>query len=94
MKRFRLDRFFKSILIEGELGFGKPEEAVYISAMNELGLGPGDVWSVGDNLEWDVFGPQKLGIFGIWNDYLKKGLPISSRIIPDRIIHNISGLIE
>jgi putative hydrolase of the HAD superfamily len=92
--RFNLERFFSSILIEGELGFGKPEEQVYKRALNELGFGPEDVWAVGDNLEWDVYGPQKLGIFGIWNDLSKQGLPPGSEIIPDRIIHDISELVE
>jgi len=92
--RFNLERFFKSILIEGELGFGKPEEQVYKLALNELGFGPEDVWAVGDNLEWDVYAPQKLGIFGIWNDFSRQGLPPSSNIIPDRIIHDISELVE
>lgn len=94
VKRFNLERFFSSILIEGEMGFGKPEEAVYKRAMKELGLGPDEVWAVGDNLEWDVGAPQKLGIFGIWNDFLRQGLPSGSEVIPDRIIHDISELVE
>ena len=91
---FRLERFFDTILIDGELGYGKPEEAVYVRALDDLGLNPEDAWAVGDNLEWDVQGPQKLGIFGIWNDARKTGLPASSEIIPDRIIRNISEIIE
>lgn len=94
VKRFRLDRFFRTILIEGELGYGKPEEAVYLRALDDLGLPPEAVWSVGDNLEWEVAAPQKLGIFGIWNDFRGKGFPHSSEIIPDRIINSISELIE
>ena len=93
IKRFRLERFFTTILIEGELGFGKPEEAVYHQALHELGLRPDEVWSVGDNLEWDVQGPQKTGIFGIWNDFSGKGLPHDSPVIPDRIVNRISELI-
>jgi putative hydrolase of the HAD superfamily len=94
VRRFNLERFFTSILIEGEMGFGKPEEEVYRRAMKELGLGPDEVWAVGDNLEFDVAGPQKLGIVGIWNDFSKQGLPSGSDIIPDRIIHDISELVE
>ncbi len=75
IRRFNLERFFNSILIEGEMGFGKPEEEVYKRAMKELGLTPEEVWAVGDNLEWDVGAPQKLGIFGIWNDFSRRGLP-------------------
>jgi putative hydrolase of the HAD superfamily len=93
IERFGLEKYFNAILIEGEMGFGKPEEAVYRKALNKLELKPKDVWAVGDNLEWDVGAPQKIGIFGIWNDYDRKGLPPGSDIIPDRIIHNISELI-
>jgi putative hydrolase of the HAD superfamily len=94
IKRFNLERFFKIILIEGEMGLGKPEEEVYKRAMKGLGVGPDEVWAVGDNLEFDVGAPQKLGIFGIWNDFLRIGLSPSSEIIPDRIIHDISELVE
>ncbi len=91
--RFNLEKFFNCILIEGEMGFGKPEEEVYKRAMMGLGLGPDEVWAVGDNLEFDVGGPQKLGIFGVWNDFSKQGLPSGSNIIPDRIIYSISELV-
>jgi putative hydrolase of the HAD superfamily len=94
VERFNLERFFKSILIEGDMGFGKPEEEVYKRAMRELALGPEEVWAVGDSLEFDIYGPQKLGIFGIWNDFSRQGLPVGSEVIPDRIIHDISELVE
>ena len=94
IERFGLERFFKTILIEGELGYGKPDERVFLRALSDLGLGPDQAWSVGDNLEWDVAGPQKLGIFSIWNDFRKKGLPPSPEVVPDRIIHSIAELPE
>jgi putative hydrolase of the HAD superfamily len=62
--------------------------------LENLGLTPGDVWSVGDNLEWDILAPQKLGMFGIWNDFRGQGLPSDSPIIPDRIITRISELMD
>ncbi len=92
VERFGSERFFKTILIEGELGYGKPEAAVYMRALADLGLTPDAVWSVGDNLEWDVSAPQKLGIFGIWHDVRAQGLPQTSPVIPDRIITSISEL--
>ena len=93
IERFDLAPYFEIILVEGEMGFGKPDPAVYHRALEALNLMPEDVWAVGDNLEWDVGGPQKLGIFGIWNDFAQNGLSPDSEIIPDRIIHNISELI-
>lgn len=94
IERFKLEKYFKVILIEGEQGFGKPDERVYTKALEGLRLKPYECWAVGDNLEFDVGGPQKLGIFGIWNDYRKKGLPKDTPIVPDRIINSIQELIE
>jgi putative hydrolase of the HAD superfamily len=83
VQRFGLERFFTTILIEGEVGYGKPEEAVYLRALETLDLAPDAVWSVGDNLEWDVSAPQQLGMFGIWHDVRAQGLPPTSPVIPD-----------
>jgi putative hydrolase of the HAD superfamily len=94
VERFRLDRFFKTILIEGEIGHGKPDEIVYRKALTELDLAPDSVWFVGDNLEWDVSGPQKVGIFSVWHDYRARGLPPDSPVRPDRIITSIPQLLE
>jgi putative hydrolase of the HAD superfamily len=92
--RFALEHRFDHIQIEGEHGFGKPEERAYTHAMEVLGVGPRETWMVGDNLEWEVVGPQRLGIHAIWHDGYGVGLPPGSPIKPDRIIRRISELLE
>ena len=93
IERFGLEPFFDAILIEGEQGFGKPDERVYVRALERLDLSGAEVWSIGDNLEWDVAGPQRLGAFGIWNDHRREGLPPDSTVVPDRIVHSIAELV-
>jgi putative hydrolase of the HAD superfamily len=78
---------------EGEHGFGKPEERAYTHAMEVLGVGPGETWMVGDNLEWEIVAPQPLGIYAIWHDGYGVGLPRNSPIRPDRIIRRLSELL-
>ena len=94
VERFNLEQYFDVILIEGEIGFGKPDKRIYHLAIEGLNLDPSDLWAIGDNLEWDVWGPQQMGIFSIWNDYKKRGLPESSNVVPDRIINSISELMK
>jgi putative hydrolase of the HAD superfamily len=91
--RFALEHRFDHIQIEGEHGFGKPEERAYTHAMEVLGVGPRETWMVGDNLEWEVVGPQRLGIHAIWHDGYGTGLPPGSPIKPDRIIRRLSELL-
>jgi len=91
--RFALEHRFDHIQIEGEHGFGKPEEQAYLHAMSALRVGPNDTWMVGDNLEWEVVAPQRLGIYAIWYDGYSQGLPPGSPIRPDRIIRRLSELL-
>ncbi|RYG47824.1 HAD family hydrolase [bacterium] len=90
---FDLARLFDHVQIEGEQGFGKPEERAYTHAMAALGVEPSETWMVGDHLEWEVAAPQRLGIYGIWHDPAGKGLPPDSDVVPDRIVRSIPELL-
>ncbi|MFB6451486.1 HAD family hydrolase [Bradyrhizobium tunisiense] len=93
VERFELAHRFDHIQIEGEHGFGKPEERAYLHAMEALGVTPADTWMIGDNLEWEVVTPQRLGIYSIWIDVHGDGLPEGSTVRPDRIIRSLTELV-
>jgi putative hydrolase of the HAD superfamily len=92
--RFDLARRFHHIQIEGEHGFGKPEERAYRHAMTALGVAAAETWMVGDNLEWEVAAPQRLGIHAIWYDPAGEGVPPGSTAKPDRIVQSLSELLS
>ncbi len=92
--RFDLERRFEHVQIEGEFGKGKPEPEVYDHALSRLGVRPRDAWMVGDNLEWEVATPQRLGIHGIWYDPHLDGLPANAPAAPDRIINRLAELLD
>jgi putative hydrolase of the HAD superfamily len=91
--RFELTDRFHHIQIEGEHGFGKPEERAYRHALSVLGVEPSETWMVGDNLEWEVIAPQRLGIHAIWHDVVGEGLPEGSPARPDRVIRSLGELL-
>jgi putative hydrolase of the HAD superfamily len=92
--RFDLARRFDHVLIEGELGYGKPDARVYELALARLRVRPDQAWMVGDHLEWDVAAPQRLGVIGIWIDLRGNGVPDGQAVRPDRIIRRLSDLRE
>jgi putative hydrolase of the HAD superfamily len=92
--RFELADLFETILIEGELGFGKPDARIYELALDTLEVEPSDAWMVGDNLEWEVAAPQRLGILGIWVDVRAAGLPPEHPVRPHRIVRRLAELRE
>jgi putative hydrolase of the HAD superfamily len=92
--RFDLSRRFDHIQIEGEHGFGKPEPRAYLHALDALAVDAHDSWMIGDNLEWEVAAPQRLGIHAIWYDPQGGGLPKGSSVRPDRIVRKLSQILE
>jgi putative hydrolase of the HAD superfamily len=89
--RHDLARWFDVILIEGEMGYGKPDEKVYLEALRCLGVAAADAWMVGDHLEFDVGAPQRLGLRGVWVDRAGAGLPANAEVTPYRIVRDLSG---
>ena len=90
VERFALRRF-DHIQIEGEHGFGKPEERAY-GTRSRRSASPQETWMIGDNLEWEVVAPQRLGIYAIWLDVLAKAAP-GHPGEPDRIIRGLTELL-
>jgi FMN phosphatase YigB (HAD superfamily) len=45
-------------------------------------------------VEWDVAGPQRLGLRGIWVDVQGQGLPAASPVVPDRIIRAFPEIVD
>src|SRR3984893_8338080 len=86
IERYDLAHFFDVILIEGEFGVGKPEEAVYRHVLERLGVPAAEAWMVGDNFEWDVAGPQRLGVPVTWVHRGALGLASDAAVRPHRII--------
>ncbi len=94
IERFALAERFDHIQIEGEHGFGKPDERAYHHAMDALGVNATETWMIGDNLEWEVEVPQRLGIYAIWMDAHGEGLPADTSVRPDRIVRSLTELLQ
>lgn len=91
--RFELAPLFDHILIEGEFGSGKPDSRVYEHALKLLGAAPEEAWMIGDNYQWEVVAPQKLGIKSVWVNHKGKDPLSMHEIQPFRTIRTFSELI-
>lgn len=92
IERFNLEPYFDHIMVEGELGYGKPEKKFYIELMQRLNEPAEKTVIIGDNYEWEVAAPKSFGFFSIWHDWKKRGIPGSATQFPDIIIENIHQL--
>jgi putative hydrolase of the HAD superfamily len=92
IRRFQLEPLFDAILVEGECGFGKPDERIYLRALQQLDVPASDAYMVGDKLEWDVLPAKQLGLRAAWIDVKGAGLPSGMTVPPDRIVRSLRDL--
>lgn len=63
-----IGKYFDDRVFSDEIGVRKPEAAIFEAALEHLGLRPGEVVHVGDDLEADVGGSKALGLRAVWFD--------------------------
>jgi putative hydrolase of the HAD superfamily len=57
---------FEHVVVSGDLGIGKPEARIFLSALSAAGVRPEEAVMVGDSLERDIRGARRAGIAAIW----------------------------
>jgi putative hydrolase of the HAD superfamily len=62
----RLDSYFSATIISGELGIEKPDRRIFQAALDELGVKPGEALMVGNRLDSDIVGANRVGIKSVW----------------------------
>lgn len=93
LARFALEPLFDVVLIEGELGYGKPDGRVFAAALAHFDVRATHSCMIGDNLEADIAGARDSGISAVWHDAYGAGLPETPVATPDRVIRHLSELV-
>lgn len=60
--------YFSFIRTSAASGYRKPHRQLFEEAMHNLGLFPQQCMMVGDTLDADILGANKLGIYSVWNN--------------------------
>ncbi len=94
IKKYQLASFFDAIFIEEEFGVAKPDQQIFLAALKDLHITAQEAWMIGDDLARDIAVSQRLGIFAIWCDPARGGLPEGTVIHPDHIIHELPELFD
>lgn len=94
IERFGLAPSFDVILIEGELGYGKPDPRIFQDALSALSARAAEACMVGDNYRWEIDGAKQLGMRAIWNNIHGEAQPDPALgLLPaDAVIGDIAQL--
>lgn len=66
LQRAGIERFFQEIFCYTEIGSRKDELAFWHKVLTRLNAKSNELIMIGDSLEQDVLGPQRVGIRAIW----------------------------
>jgi putative hydrolase of the HAD superfamily len=72
----------------------KPHPAIFNRGLAELGVAASQAAMVGDILEMDIAGAQRVGMRAIWLDARGRGLPEDAPVRPDARIEQLGELID
>ncbi len=86
LDRLELSDHFEAVVFSAEVGFEKPHEKIFRTALDRLGLGPGSVVHVGDRALDDVEGANAVGMHALLIDRRRGGGDIDDlRALPRRL---------
>jgi putative hydrolase of the HAD superfamily len=69
MRREGVLDYFDITIFSDEVGYGKPDTRIFLTAAKMLGLRPSDILHIGDNVENDIRGAQGAGMKTLLFDY-------------------------
>jgi len=61
-----LKEYFDAIVVSGELGIEKPDRRIFKAALNVLGVKAENAVMVGNRVDTDIVGANRLGMVSVW----------------------------
>ncbi len=87
-----LSHHFKVSVAAHQLGYAKPDAAIFHAACRELGVQPEDAVYVGDDVLLDVRGAQRAGLRAVWMNRTGSTRHLEHEVVPDAIVSNFDEL--
>lgn len=85
-----IERWIPAVYISGEIGFWKPDPAIFRHALAAMACTAEEAVMVGDSLPNDIAGAAALGMRTVWVNRYGHQLPAEFR--PDAVITDLHGL--
>lgn len=99
LRQHRVLRLFEHLAISEVVGAQKPEAAIFRDALDALGISRsryGAVVMVGNNLERDIVGANRLGLISVflhWNER-RRTMPATEEETPAYTVHSLAELVS
>jgi putative hydrolase of the HAD superfamily len=85
--------YFDPVIVSGDFGFRKPDPRLFEKALTAMKMGPTEVVFVGNDMDTDIYGAQKLGMKTVFFKS-NQGAQKKEGVKPDYIIYNFPELLN
>jgi HAD superfamily hydrolase (TIGR01549 family) len=75
IERFGLADHLDLLIVSGEVGVAKPDPAIFMLALEQLGVSADQALFVGDSPEYDLRGAEAAGMAFVWMNIVGEELP-------------------
>lgn len=80
----------ENVIVAGDVGVSKPDVKIFRIVEDRLGLGPSDIWMIGDSYKHDISGALDAGWHAMWLN--RRGLAVDGAS-PDIEVRDDSDLV-
>lgn len=96
LEKWGLLKYFTNVTASAEAGFSKPDERIFLAALDKSGCSPEEAVMVGDRLDNDIIPAKSLGMTAIWVKHGLGGLgnPDLLSLKPDYTAESFSELLQ
>ena len=92
LRRLGLLRYLRSTVVSSTMGYRKPHPSLFLRALEELDVAPGEAVFVGDRLVDDVGGAQAVGMRAVLTHQYRREELGSAPATPNAVIGRLSEL--
>jgi len=92
LARLGLEPWMDAVVTSEEAGADKPAPAIFLMALDKIGVSPDEAWVIGDSLEKDVRGGNDLGAATFWFVHTPPLTPRMAPQIPTRTVSSFGEL--
>ncbi len=96
LREWQIDKYFSTIISSSDYGFTKPDERLFLAALEKSNCSPNNAVIVGDRLDNDILPAKKLGFITvrIKQGFAKNQVAPSVDYAPDYEIYNLTELLK
>jgi putative hydrolase of the HAD superfamily len=93
IERLGIAQYLDDAVFSAQIGVRKPHPAIFMKVLNELSVVPREAIFVGDRLNDDIGGAQRLGMLGVLTHQFRQEDVDGSSIKPNLVVKRLSEVV-